>query len=455
MNNYVNLKKVVNYPALLIAIAVFCFLLYLPVFDNSQAHQAFALLVLVVILWMTEAIPLSLTGLLVPVVGTFLHLVSPKDAFREFAHPLIFLFMGGFALAGALSRHSLDKILAQKLISLARGNFYKSAILLMLATSLTACWIGNTSSTAMMIPLAMSMLVLVNKDTISNESKFLILGIAYSANLGGVITMVSTPPNAIGAAILGISFSKWMSYGFPVFLITFPVMVTLLTFYFKPDKRMVISAMIVKADAKSPNKTLAAIFLFTVVLWMMDSILSPLLNIGSGFNSLVAIITITLMFVTRVLTWEEIMKSIRWEILLLFGGGLTLGMLIDSSGLGEILIGYVAQLATTVPLIVFIWIVVLFCIILTEFMSNTASAAMILPLLFTLANTLHIHPMMLVFPATIAASYGFMLPAGSPPNAMAFSSGHVPQKDMIRVGMVLNILLSIILTLFFYFAFSA
>ena len=381
-------------------------------------------------------------------------LVPSGETFSQFAHPIIFLFMGGFVLAGALSRHGADKMLAQKLIRLARGNFYRSAILLMLATSLLACWVSNTSSTAMMLPLALGMLVLVKKDTVSAESKFLMLGVAYAASIGGVITMISSPPNAIGAAILNMSFSEWLKYSLPIFLITFPVMVTVLTLYFKPDRKMSIGVMAVEKNEAAPVKTLGAVFFLTVILWMMDGILSPLLNIAEGFNSLVAIFAIFLLFVTKVLSWEEIINSIRWEILLLFGGGLTLGMLIDKSGLGALLVGQVAGLITTVPMIIFLWIIVLFSIVLTEFMSNTASAAMILPLLFTLATQLHINPVILVLPATIAASYGFMMPAGTPPNAMVFASGYVPQRDMIKAGLMLNILFSMILTVFFYLVFS-
>jgi sodium-dependent dicarboxylate transporter 2/3/5 len=447
-----NVKKVKILP-LAIAIILFCLLLNFPIFENDQAQKALALLVVVAILWMTEAIPLALTGLMIPVVATFLHLVTPGKAFSEFAHPIIFLFMGGFVIAGALTRYGLDKLLAQKLIAIAKGNFYKSAILLMLATSLAACWVSNTAATTMMIPMGLGLLALLKKDIVSAESKFLILGIAYSANIGGVITMVASPPNAIGAAILGLSFSEWILYALPVFLITFPVMIVALTLYFKPDKKMKIAQLIVIKNENTPNKTLAAIFIFTVTLWILDGVLSPLLKIADSFSSLVAIIAIFLIFITRVLNWKEIIKSIQWDVLLLFGGGLTLGMLIDHSGLGAILVGNVAHLITVVPLFIFLWIIVLFSILMTEFMSNTASAALILPLLYTLANQLHVNPMILVFPATIAASYGFMLPAGTPPNAMAFASGLVPQKDMMKIGLILNFLFSIILTVFFYFIF--
>ncbi|MDB5203771.1 MAG: hypothetical protein JWQ27_3180 [Ferruginibacter sp.] len=419
-----------------------------------QVRRAFALLVLVAVLWMTEALPLPLTSLIIPVAAILMHIATPAEAFREFANPIIFLFMGGFVLAGALSRHSLDKMLAQKLIRMARGNFYWSAVLLMLSTSMIACWVSNTSSTAMMIPLGLGMLALVDKKAVTPESKFLMLGIAYSANIGGIITMISTPPNAIGAQILGISFLTWMKYSIPVFLTCFPLMIIILTLYFKPDKKMRIEDMKVNVDAATPTKTLIAIFAITVILWIADGFIAPMLNISSGFNSLVAILAILLLFISKVLTWEEIIKSIRWEILLLFGGGLTLGMLIDQTGLGKLLIQEIASLGTAVPLFIFLWIVVAFSIVLTEFMSNTASAAMILPLLFSLANQLHINPVILVLPATIAASFGFMLPAGTPPNAMVFSSGFVPQRDMIKVGFMLNLFFSLILTSFFYLVFS-
>ena len=449
-----DIKKKINLTAVVISIVLFCSILWVPILENRQAQNAFALLILVAVLWISEAIPLALTGLLIPVIATLLQLLSPKEAFKEFGHPIIFLFMGGFVLAGALSRYSLDKRLAQKLISFARGNFYWSSILLMLATSLTACWVSNTSSAAMMIPLGLGMLVLAKRNIVSPESKFLMLGIAYSANIGGIITMISTPPNAIGAAILGLSFSEWMMYGLPVFVITFPLMVIVLTMYFRPDKKLSIGTMAIQYEKDAPNKTLAAIFLFTVLLWVMDGLIAPLLNITDGFNSLVAVIAIILLYITKVLNWDEIIKSIQWDVLLLFGGGLTLGMLIDQSGLGMILVSKVSQLITVIPLFFFLWIIVLFSIILTEFMSNTASAALILPLLFTMSNQLQVNPMILVFPATIAASYGFMMPVGTPPNAMVFGTDLVPQNNMIKAGFVLNLLFSIILTAFFYVIFS-
>ncbi|MES2703361.1 MAG: SLC13 family permease [Bacteroidota bacterium] len=448
------MKKSINIPILSISLLVFTFLLFYPILKNQPAQQAGALFVLVAILWMTEAIPLALTGIMIPVVATLLKLIHPKEAFSQFGHPIIFLFLGGFVLAGALTTHGIDKLLARKLIRLAKGNFYRSSILMMLSTSLLAFWISNTSSTVMMLPLALGMLALVKKDAVTPEAKFLMLGIAYSANIGGIATMVSSPPNAIGAALLGITFFEWLKYGIPMFLITFPLMVGLLTLYFKPDRKLTVAQVAATGSVNPPNKALGIIFLFTIALWLMEGVLGPLLGITHGFSSLVAVIAIFLIVVTKVLQWEEVIKSVQWNILLLFGGGLTLAMLLETSGLGALLAGQIAMFATAMPLIAFIWIVVITSIVFTEFMSNTASAALFLPIVYTLAVQLKINPALLVLPATLAASYGFMLPVGTPPNALVFSTGFIPQKDMLRVGAILNILFSIILTLFFYFVFK-
>ncbi|MBC7554143.1 MAG: DASS family sodium-coupled anion symporter [Taibaiella sp.] len=448
------MNKNVNVYTLSISILAFAILLFHPILENHSAQKALALFVMVAILWMTEAIPLALTGIMIPVAAILLKLVTTKEAFSQFGNPIIFLFLGGFVLAGALTAHSIDKLLAGKLIKLAKGNFYRSSILMMLCTSLLAFWISNTSSTVMMLPLALGMLTLVKKSGATPEAKFLMLGIAYSANIGGIATMVSSPPNAIGAAMLGITFFEWLKYGIPMFLITFPIMVILLTIYFKPDKKLTVEQVITTDNQViRPNKTLGGIFLFTIVLWLMEGGLSRWLGIKEGFSSLVAIVAIFLIVITRVLNWEQVIKSVQWNILLLFGGGLTLAMVLEKSGLGVLLAGQISLLANAVPLIAFIWIIVITSILFTEFMSNTASAALLLPIVYSLALQLKVNPMLLVLPATIAASYGFMLPVGTPPNALVFSTGFVPQKDMIRLGAILNILFSIILTSFLYLVF--
>lgn len=447
------MKEKLHWKALLFSLILLAGILFFPVFDEAKINSALAILVFAASLWMSEAIPLSMTALLIPVMAVLLKIASPVDAFSEFANPVIYLFMGGFVLAGALSAHSLDMLLAHKLMLLAKGNFYKSAILLMLATSLIACWVSNTSTAAMMIPLALGMLAIADSKKSTSEAKFLLLGIAYAANIGGIVTMIASPPNAIGATILKLSFSEWISYGIPIFLISFPIMVFVLTLYFKPDRKILIPTVSLPGKKSKDRTALIVIFGITVLLWVLEGVLAPRLGVPSGFSSLVAILSMLMLFIFNVMTYDQILASIRWDILLLFGGGLTLGFLVESTGLGSILIGGVMSLSEQIPLILFLWLIIIGSIIMTEFMSNTASAALILPLLYTLAVESQINPMILVLPATIAASYGFMMPVGTPPNAMVFSTGFVPQKDMMKAGLGLNIIFSVVLTLLFYFWF--
>ncbi|TYB75861.1 SLC13 family permease [Bizionia myxarmorum] len=447
------MKEKQNWKALTISILLLIGILVFPLFEDADVNSALAILIFAASLWISEAIPLALTALLIPVMAVVLNIATPKLAFSEFSNPVIYLFMGGFVLAGALSTHALDRLLAHKLMRLSKGNFYKSAILLMLATSLTACWVSNTSTAAMMIPLALGMLAITDSKNATAEAKFLLLGIAYAANIGGIVTMIASPPNAIGATLLNLTFSEWLMYGVPIFLITFPIMVVVLTIYFKPNRHMLIATVALPGERSTKRTVLLGIFAITILLWVFEGLLSPLLNISSGFSSLVAIVAILMLFTFKVLTWKQILEAIRWDILLLFGGGLTLGLLVENTGLGTILVSGVMDMSKQVPLVVFIWLIVFGSIVLTEFMSNTASAALILPLLYTLAQEAEINPMILVLPATIAASFGFMMPVGTPPNAMVYSTGFVPQREMMKAGLGLNFIFSIVLTLFFYIVF--
>ena len=448
------MKETLHWKGLLFSVILLSGILLVPIFDDVKVNAALALLLFAASLWITEAIPLAMTSLLIPVLAILLDLATPTEAFSEFSNPIIYLFMGGFVLAGALSAHSLDRLLAHKLMLLAKGNFYKSSVLLMLATSLTACWVSNTSTAAIMIPLALGILALSENKKSTAEAKFLLLGIAYSANIGGIVTMIASPPNAIGANLLGLTFSEWLLYGLPIFLITFPIMVITLTLYFNPNREMLVPTVALPGKRSPQRKALLFIFAIIISLWIFEGVLSPLVGISSGFSSLVAILAILMLYMFKVMTWKQILDSIRWDILLLFGGGLTLGYLVESMGLGTLLVSGVMKSSEQVPLFLFLWLIVLGSILLTEFMSNTASAALILPLLYTLAIEAQINPMILVLPATIAASFGFMMPVGTPPNAMAFSTGFVPQKDMMKAGLGLNLIFSVVLTLFFYLLFK-
>ena len=254
------MKEKLHWKALLLSVILLIGILVIPVFDEFKINAAFAILIFAASLWISEAIPLAMTALLIPVVAILLNLSTPKVAFSEFSNPIIYLFMGGFVLAGALSTYSLDRLLAHKLMLLSKGNFYKSAVLLMLATALIAFWVSNTSTAAMMIPLALGMLAITDSKNATAEAKFLLLGIAYSANIGGIVTMIASPPNAIGATLLKLTFSQWLIYGIPIFILTFPIMVLILTLYFKPDRQMLIPTVALPGISSPKRNALIIIF---------------------------------------------------------------------------------------------------------------------------------------------------------------------------------------------------
>jgi solute carrier family 13 (sodium-dependent dicarboxylate transporter), member 2/3/5 len=425
---------------------------FINIFADHAVQSGMIILVFAALLWMTEALPLPVTALMIPLLAIVFGLLDPVAAFANFANPIIFLFLGGFVLAGALSKYKVDQLISSKMLSIANGNFVKSSILLMVASALLSMWVSNTSTAIMMLPVALGLLNFINKQGTTAESKFLLLGIAYAANIGGVATLIGSPPNAIGASVLSLSFVQWLKFGIPVFLFTFPVMILVLYFYFKPDRKLSFPLTKVETEIKSGKfPLLIGIFGITILLWLLDGPISNFLNISGSFSSMVAIFAIFLIIATNLLTWKDIQEKVDWGVLILFGGGLTLGAVLSVSGFGEFIANKIVSVFGNINPVVFLWIIVLTSILFTEFMSNTASAALFVPILYTISLRMDMDPLLFVLPATIAATYGFMLPVGTPPNAVVFGTGRVPQQSMIRVGMILNILFSIMITLLAYF----
>lgn len=438
-----------------IAVLALIWLIVSPFFNilpDYSAQSGMIILIFAAILWISEALPLPVTALLIPVLAIVFGVLDPAEAFSNFANPIIFLFFGGFVLAAALSKYKIDQLISLRMLNLAKGNFIKSSIMLMIASAFISMWVSNTSTAIMMLPVAIGLLNYINKPGTSAESKFLLLGIAYAANIGGVATLIGSPPNAIGAGVLNLSFVQWLQYGIPVFLITFPMMIIVLYLFFKPDKKLNFPIIPPVPKSKNPKFTLLiSIFSVTIILWLLEEPVSDLLNISGSFSSIVAIFSVFLIIITGLLNWKEIETKVEWGVLILFGGGLTLGAVLTASGFGEFIASEIVSVFGKINPLIFLWIIVLTGIIFTEFMSNTASAALFVPVLYTITLQMDINPVLFVLPATIAATYGFMLPVGTPPNAIVYGTGRVPQKSMIKVGLILNILFSVVITLLMYF----
>ena len=407
--------------------------------DDPSARAGVALFALAGTLWLTEAISLTYTALLIPLLGVALGLADVSKALAGFAHPVIGLFLGGFALAAALSAHGIDRWLANRLMRLARGHALAAALLLVLATSLLSMWISNTAAAAMMLPIALGLSVPLAAKY-PRYQMFVLLGLAWGANIGGIATLVGSPPNAITAAALGLSFQDWHRVGMPAYLVVMPVALVLLwlTLRPEPDLPPVSTEILPFPDSRDARLTVI-IFLLTVSLWMAGSQASPLLGIKGDFDTWVALLAIALLGLSRVTSWDDIEKGSNWGVLLLFGGGITLSTVMQDSGasrwMADVLLAWVPG---DHPWLLYL-AVALFVIFLSELVSNTACAALLIPLMMTMATVTGLSPVTMAVLTGLAASCSFMLPVGTPPNALVYGTGLVPQRTMIRAGLVMNL----------------
>lgn len=416
--------------------------------DPAAVRLGLGILLCVAFLWLTEALPLAATALLVPLLATLLGISDMKNSLAPFADPLIFLFLGGFALASAMSRQGVDQWIAQCLVGFAKGLFIPSALLLFAVTAFLSMWMSNTATTAMMIPLATGILGRMGPDgQRPGNICYLLLGLAYSASIGGLGTIIGSPPNGIAARQLDISFTDWLKFGIPAVLILLPVMAGVITLICRPDKGLRITLRDEGFTFNSQRRVTMLIFAVTAGLWISGGKIGPLLGIAGAFDTIVALNAILALLYFRVVRWQDIDRGTEWGVLLLFGGGLALSGVMRDTGASLFLARLLTETISTWSMPLVIGAVVMFVIFLTEISSNTATAAILVPIFHAVGGELGIAPAMLVIPLALAASCAFMLPVATPPNAIVFATGQVPQRRMMKNGFALNLLFTILLTL--------
>ena len=452
LTNYIKRSVIIA-----IALAV-GFLLYGLLPYEEPTNKGLALLAFVAILWLTEAIHITVTALLVPVLAILLGLESTKSALQAFANPTIFLFFGGFAIATALSVQKLDKYIAHKVIAIARGNFLLAVFFLFLATALLSMGISNTATAAMIIPLAMGLLKNIDYESNKGTYAFVILGVAYSASIGGMGTLVGSPPNAIVASQLNITFSEWLRYGMPTVLGLMPLMIGTLYVVFRPKLNIKITSTEGVVDKLNGKQYLTIlIFLITALCWIFSDLINETFTSFIGiekikdFDAVVAMIAAVFVCFFGVAEWKQIQENTDWGVLMLFGGGLSLSVILTQSGASKALVDSVQFLIADSNYFVIGLMVAAFIIFLTEFTSNTASAALLVPIFISVAENLGVNPLGLSLIIGIGASCAFMLPVATPPNAIAYGTGKVSQRDMIKAGFVLNILWIIFISVVAYY----
>lgn len=434
------------------AALIACTLIHRALPFEAAASKGLVLLLFVGVLWLTEALHVTVTALLVPLAALLLGIpdMTTANALAAFADPIIFLFFGGFALATALGAQQLDRKIAFWILSMARAHLGAAALMLFGATAVLSMWISNTATAAMMLPLAMGILSHLDARSERRTRLFVLLGIAYSASIGGLGSLIGSPPNAIAARALGMDFSGWMAVGLPVMLLLLPLMVATLWLVFRPQLNRRVPLPHEHIPWTRPRVLTMVVFGCAAAGWVFGGQVSAALGIDNPdtFVALAAAVAVVLLGLA---SWQQVAAHTDWGVLFLFGGGLTLSTVMRDSGASAVLGEQVASaLGQASPFLVIVGVTA-FIVLLTEFTSNTASAALLVPIFAVIGERMGLPPAVLVLMIGLGASCAFMLPVATPPNAIVFGTGLVPQRAMIRAGAVLNAVCIVVLSLWGWF----
>ncbi len=430
--------------------------------EKTTFWYAIAVAVLMIVYWLFEVVPIYVTALFPFVLAIPLGVLSPSDLTAAYGHKYIYLFFGGFVLSLALEKWHVHTQIAEAIIRIVGTSKARILLGFLLSTGLLSMWISNTATSLMMLPMAMAILKNIEDKSNSRFSIFLLLSVAYGASIGGIATLVGSPPNILMASILEsehgieISFMDWMKIGLPLSLI----MLTIVYLFFilllgKERKEELASVRQEKKKWTSNQKRVILIFSAIVFLWSFRSVLTHYFPIHYSDEGIAVLGAILLFFLpgkeknSKLLEWKDTQK-LPWGILILFGGGMALAKMLEINGviteLSDVFKEY-----ENIPLFILLLILVTISIFGTEIMSNMALVSVFVPVVATFALKTDYSILQLCLPITLAASCAFMLPVGTPPNAIVFSSGMLKINQMARTGFVLNIIGVIIVVLFSLF----
>ncbi|WP_340157493.1 DASS family sodium-coupled anion symporter [uncultured Maribacter sp.] len=442
---------------------------------SVQANAVLASTIWIAIWWITEAIPIAVTAMLPLVLFPLSGGLDLSSTSGAFGHKYVFLYMGGFIIAIAIEKWNLHRRIALNIINLIGSNIRKIILGFMMATAFLSMWISNTATAVMMLPIGLAIIKQLqdNPDTVEDENqtfgKALMLAIAYSASIGGVATLIGTPPNLVLAGVIldtygyEITFMQWFAFGLPISIILIFICWKYLTKYafsfkqksFPGGKQEIQRLLSGLGRITYEEKIVALVFALTAFCWITRSVLLQKL-LPALDDTIIAIFFAIVLFLIpskkkgeQVINWEEAVKM-PWGIILLFGGGMALAKGFESSGLAE-WIGSQMTTLSGLPILILILVLIASVNFLTEITSNLATTAMLLPVLAPMALTIDVHPFVLMVGAAVAASCAFMLPVATPPNAVVFGSGYLRIPDMVGKGLFMNIISIFILTFFVYF----
>ncbi len=482
MKLFENSKK---FPIIIVIILLIFFQVNPIITENLQANAVLIIALSMAILWVSEAIPLGATSLLPLVLFPLYGILTAKDVASEYMNNIIFLFIGGFLIAISMEQWNLHKRISLKILSLLGSSYSKILISFIISSSLLSMFISNTATALMMLPIGLAvnnkMTEFFSEKESSKFSKALLLSIAYGCSIGGITTLIGTPPNLVFKKIYEINFpnlpeitfGNWMIFCLPITILLMIILwLTFTKIFFKIETTKKFDIKFFKqqyADLGKMSfeeKTILIVFIMTALLWIFRKDLnfgiltipgwSNLSEVFSNINdTTIAIFSSLLLFIipsrqkTGILDKTSFSK-IPWEIILLFGGGFALAKAFSTSGLAMIIANNLKIFSSIHPILI-IFILSFIVVILTEFTSNTATAQTVLPILASLALATDIHPLMIMVPATLSASFAFMMPVATPPNAIVFSSGFIKISDMFKYGLIIDLITVFITTIFSYF----
>jgi sodium-dependent dicarboxylate transporter 2/3/5 len=456
---------------------------------KAQAHALLAVVVFTATWWITEPVPIPVSSMLGPIIASMIGVVSPTQAFAPFANPLIFLFMGSFMLATAMMSHGLDRRFAYAILSMKWvGSSTKRIMLALgLVTALCSGWVSNTATTAMMFPIAMGLLMAIKdmhaaagREIDLAKYKYatgLMLMAAYASSVGGVLTPVGTPPNLIMVGLLQqmagikVSFFEWMIWGSMAMVFYFGLVYIVLSKMFPADvshiegaEELIRERRAALGPWKKGERNAIIAFGLAVILWVTPGFLAMIYGSGAEIlktynkyfsEAVAAMVAGLLLFILPTnwaerkftLSWPEAVKGIDWGTLLLFGGGLSLGTMMFSTGLskwvGDAIVATTGANSQVAIVIVFS----ILSLLMSELTSHTAATNMVGPLGITVAVSAGLSPVPVAVGIALASSLGFMLPVSTPPNAIVYGSGFIPITKMIKTGVYIDVIGILAITL--------
>jgi sodium-dependent dicarboxylate transporter 2/3/5 len=435
---------------LVVCLGAFLVYSFAPVSLTAQGRVVLAVLFVAAVLWLSEILPLFITSFIIAFLLIVWGGFGTQEVFRPFFDPIIVLFLGGFILARAFSRYQLDQLISERILQVIGRKTNLVMFALMSLSATLSMWMSNTASAALLLPISTEILQASRVEKDDHLWKRFPLAVAYAATLGGLGTIIGSPPNALAQRFLQeggveVSFVDWMIYMLPLVVILLPVILLVLTLLFRSDVETLKISHRELPELDLRAKVVAAVTVLCMLLWLTGE--------QTGLSSYVVALIPIIVFFTFDLLGEDDLKVLHWETLILFGGGITLGEAVSASGVDAFIADSLAALITGLPSLVLLIVTAFVGLIMTVVASNTGAAVLMMPIVMGLARQLGLDPLPIVLVTTCGVSLDFILPVGTPPSALAYSTGRIRTDEMAKAGLVLTVFVILVPALYAYWLF--